>query len=135
MKPTAVVCDIDDTLDVHGGQVNLRVLQELRRRVGMGRKVIILTSRSALRQPQTVRWLTYWRIPFHKLIMRPLGVRPWPAGSWKARAYREQIAPHYDVELSIDNLRVPWVGLGVPLWLIDEGSDNRRISRRFSRAG
>lgn len=134
MKPRAVVVDIDDTLDIYGGRPNNKVIAELRFRKGSHYKVIVLTNRSALRQAQTVRWLAYWAIPFDKLIMRPYGVRAWPLGSWKERAYRTLIAPHYDVELSIDNYAEPWRRLGVPLWLINVGSDNKRIARRYSRA-
>lgn len=132
-KPRAVVSDIDDSLDIFGGSPNMQVVMFLRSAYAQGRKVIILTNRSALRQAQTVRWLAYWRVPFHKLIMRPLGsVKSYWA--FKALAYREQIEPHYDVELAIDNLRQPWQSLGVRLWLIDVGSDNAKIARQFQRA-
>jgi hypothetical protein len=133
-KPRAIVSDIDDSLDIFGGQPNMRVVMFIRSAYAQGRKVIILTNRSALRQAQTVRWLAYWRVPFHKLIMRPLGsVKTYWA--WKAFAYREQIEPYYDVELAIDNLRQPWDFLKVRLWLINVGSDNAKIARQFQRAG
>jgi hypothetical protein len=121
-------------LDIFGGQPNMRVVMFLRSAYAQGRKVIILTNRSALRQSQTVRWLAYWRVPFHKLIMRPLGsVKTYWA--FKALVYHDQIEPLYDVELAIDNLRQPWQALKVPLWLIDVGSDNSKIARQFQRAG
>lgn len=131
-RPKTIICDIDDTLDLEGS-LNVRVAAYLRNAFRQGFQVIVLTNRIALRQPATVRWLSYWRVPFHKLIMRPLGAtRPSPAV--KAKAYREQIAPYYDVVLAIDNLHEPWTSLGVPLWFIDEGSNNKRLAKRYDGA-
>lgn len=133
MKPKAVVCDVDDTIDIHGGFPNQRVITYLRRSYAQGTKVIILTARTAVRQPQTIRWLAYWHVPFHRLIMRPLGSVKW-GPAWKAQAYRGQIASQFDVQLAIDNLTEPWVSLGVPLWHVETGSNNAAIAKKFARA-
>jgi hypothetical protein len=133
VKPKAIVTDIDDTLDVYGGQANPRVITYLRRAYAQGTKVIVLTARTAVRQPQTIRWLAYWHVPFHRLIMRPLGSVKW-GPAFKAEAYRRQIAPQFDVTLAIDNLTEPWVSLGVPLWHVETGSNNAAIAKKFARA-
>lgn len=132
-RPKAIVCDIDDTLDIFGGEPNRRVISFVRRHYALGWHIIILSARNALRQPATMRWLTYWRIPFHELLMAPLG-NTLPGPKYKEKTYREKIEPFWNVELSIDNLREPWVSLGVNLWHVQEGSDNRRIAAKFKAA-
>lgn len=85
--------------------------------------VILLSGRPSDYRYITEVWLALNHVRYEKLLMRT-------AGDYrkdhiiKAEIYREQIEPHYDVQLVLDDrasVVEMWRGLGLECWQVAEG--------------
>lgn len=122
-KPPAVIIDLDGTLTsaqwrvhhIEGGRRDWRrffeamgrdapvpALVDLVTWVAHHATVVLLTGRPDDHEEAIRRWLADHAVPYDQLLMRGTGDRR-PDTVVKRERYREQIAPHHDVRLVVDD--------------------------------
>lgn len=134
--PTAIICDIDNTLSLCGERspyateqcmkdaVNIPVAAVLRLFAQAGYPIVFVTGRSERYQNITLAWLTKHQIPFHGVYMRvPTDKRQ--DTLVKQELYETHIRPFYQILFVLeDRKRVceMWRKCGLTVFQVAEGN-------------
>jgi hypothetical protein len=118
MKPTAIIIDLDGTIAhnvtdrgwfdetrMHEDALDEVIHEVVCGAVNFGHVSIIVSGRSEASRTQTLAWLDFHGVPYDIVILKPdeMGHESDTDVEYKARVYREQIEPKYDVRYAIED--------------------------------
>lgn len=135
--PTAVLCDIDGTLALHGGLrgpyemekcetdlLNVEVARILALCDRAEDYVVLLSGRQSEYREHTERWLAKHQVVYDELWMRPAGDRRGD-DIVKAELFDAHVRRRYNVRFVLDDrdrLVALWRRMGLPCWQVNYGN-------------